>query len=424
MKYLIFFLLVSKFSLGYEEFQINEKPLFTKERIDKEYIQSEQSKDKNGSNLIEFEDQNIDLKRESFRKDFFKKAQIDSSFIGKKASKSIYVNYEKIPKVIFKNQKFSIDLNARVTIKNFDRIETRFIDEKNITILNPENKWVYDNKSYFYNKYYFKVNSNNFSLPVFQVLLYKNEKIFEIITLQPKRINYSNISQDNEKFSNVIANNLSIVTHKTKQYTNNQLLTILELEAAQGNLEDFDLKEFQEKGIHSIEGGFSKQTAIYYAIIPIYTKEVVFEYYNSNKNELVTLRSEVVLKNELVSTQTDLNPNKSNLLFYKKVFIVFFIIIFLLFFVIRRKFIFIFLFLIFVIIFILYNLPHEIAKVRHQSNVYILPTNKSTIFYKTKEVHRVELLGQKGNFVKVLFKKSNQDNKIIGWIKEENIVKN
>ncbi|OUR73937.1 hypothetical protein A9Q76_01755, partial [Arcobacter sp. 31_11_sub10_T18] len=251
--------------------------------------------------------------------DHFEKAEIDAIFLEKEQSQSLYSSYEKSPKIIFKNQRFKISLKTTITTDEFDKIETRFINHENVSILNPDNEWSYGNKNNFYNTYFFKVKSSSFIMPSIQVLMYKNGKIFEIVTLKAKKITYTDVAEDNENFSNVIAKNLEIITHKTKQYTNNQLLTILELKAEQGNLEDFNLKSFKEQGVNSIEDNSINQTAIYYAIIPIYTKRISFEYYNSEMNNFVKIQSQVVLKNELVSTQTDLNPNNSNILLYKKI---------------------------------------------------------------------------------------------------------
>ena len=261
-------------------------------------------------------------------------------------------------------------------------------------------------------------------MPTIQILMYKNGKIFEIVTLKAKKITYTDVAEDNENFSNVIAKNLEIMTHKTKQYTNNQLLTILELKAEQGNLEDFHLKSFKDQGVNFIEENSINQRAIYYAIIPIYTKKISFEYYNSDMNNFVKIQSQVVLKNELVSTQTDLNPNNSNILLYKKILSGSFSLLFFLLYVLRRRFLSIFMALIFLIIFILYNLPNEVLKVKKNSNIYILPTNNSTVFYKLDKIQKVEILNKKDDFLKIFFKKSNTQKEIIGWVKENNIVKN
>jgi len=439
MRYLLLFIFLFQFVLSQENFQVSEESIFKKQAeiqaiIDEQFPQKEELEvpDDNESYInrlmlgedAEFSSDDIKVEIEPVIKNLYEKAVLNSNLLDKNISKNLYANYEKSPRIIFKNQRFKISLKTTITTDEFDSIETRFINFRNVTILNSQNPWEYGNKNNFYNKYYFKVHSEDFMMPTFQIIMYKNSVISEIITLKPKKIKYKNISDDNENFSNVIAKDLKIVTHKTKQYTNNKLLTILELKATQGNLEDFSLSYIKEQGVNSVDENSFKQTAIYYAIVPLHTKKISFEYYNSVSNNFVKIQSAVVLKNELVSTQTDLNPNKSNVLFYKKVLLGSFAGFFLLLYLIRRRFLYIFLALIFLIIFILYMLPNEIVKIKQGSNLYILPTNKSTVFYKIDKLQNVEVLNKKDIFLKVIFKKSNVNKEIIGWVKESNIVKN
>jgi len=440
MKYLLLSILIFQFLISSENIELDEASFFKKQAeiqaiIDEQFppkeittsieeteedslffevLDNETAEYLDNTNSIEV---NVPL-------DHFKEAQVDGIFSNKQSAQSLYASFEKSPKIIFKNQRFKISLKATITTDEFDKIETRFIGHKNITIVNSKNEWKYGNKNNFYNTYFFKVQAQNYKLPTFQVLMYKDGKIFEIVTLKTKHIRYTNVAEDNENFSNVIAKNLEIVTHKTKQYTNNQLLTILELKAQQGNLEDFYLKSFKEQGVNSIEEESSNQTAIYYAIIPIFSKKITFDYYNSETNSFVKLQSSVVLRNELVSTQTDLNPNKSNILLYKKVFLGSLTVLFFVIFLFRKQFIYIFITLIFLIVFILYNLPNERVQVKSESNIYILPTNNSTVFYKFNKSLKVEILNRKDDFVKIIFRETDRNKEIIGWIKEHNIVKN
>ncbi|NQY92842.1 MAG: hypothetical protein HRT43_01640 [Campylobacteraceae bacterium] len=442
MKYLLASILFFQFLLSSENIQLDESEFFKKQAeiqaiIDEQFPQKEvitgieEIEDEDpllsevlDNEVIDYLITTIPSETVPLPTDHYEKAFVDELFINRQSAQSLYASYLKAPKIIFKNQRFKISLKTTVTTDKFDKIETRFIHQKNVVIINPKNEWTFGNKNNFYNSYYFKVQTPDFTMPRIQVLMYKEGKVFEIVTLKPKKIKYTNVADENENFSSVIAKKLEIITHKTKQYTNNQLLTILELKAEQGNLEDFHLKGFQEQGINSLEEDSSSQTALYYAIIPIYSKRVIFEYYNSELNDFVKLQSPVVLKNELVSTQTDLNPNKSNILLYKKILVGFFTILFFLLYLLRRRFLFIFLALIFLIIFVLYNLPNEMIKVKKGSSIYILPTNKSTVFYKMDRNDKVEILNRKDEFVKIFFKKIDENKEIIGWIKEKNIVKN
>jgi len=439
MKYLIFSLLFFQLLIANEISLKDDESFFKKQAeiqaiIDeqfpkKEYIEEIDDENSYANKIlldedVEFNSDSLSVKQELPKQDLFKKAKVDEQFSKNQKSKNVYTNYEKFPKIIFENQRFDVVLKTTITTDEFDKIETRFINLKNVTVLNNQNEWKYGGKNNFYNKYHLKILSKNFKMPTFQVVMYKDGKIFEITTLKPKKLKLTNVSKDNEKFSNVIAKELEIVTHKTKQYTNNKLLTILELKTTQGNLEDFYLKDFVEQGVSSIEEKGTTQTAIYYSIIPLHTKKVSFDYYNSELKSFVRKQSAVVLKNELVSTQTDLNPNKSNVLLYKKIFFGFLVILFFILYLIRRRFLYICITLIFLIIFIVYNLPNERVKIKQGSNIFILPTNKSTIFYKIEKVQKVEVLNQKDIFLKIAFKKTDEKKETIGWIKEINIVKN
>ena len=73
--------------------------------------------------------------------------------------------------------------------------------------------------------------------------------------------------------------------------------------------------------------------------------------------------------------------------------------------------------IIFLIISIIYLLPNEKAIVKKDTNVYILPTRNSTIFFKSANSQNVEILDRKNGFIKVL----GIDNEFIGWIKEESL---
>jgi len=441
MKYLFTCFFIFGFLIANEPISQSDKALYERQAKIQSIIDEQMSKGDNSdtqeynnatsySNQIlnnddvEFSSDSVQIDVEMSTDHLFEKATTDSYFSNIKKSKNLYANYEKYPKVIFKKQRFEVVVKSIVTTDEFERIETRFINSKDVTVLNPSRQWEYGNKNQFFNKYYFKTESNKFVMPTFQILIYREGRIFEIVTLPSIKIKYTDIATQDESFSNIIADKLEIKSHKTKQYTNKQLLTILEIDAVEGNLEDFKLKNVLEQGITSIDGEYPNQTAIYYAIIPLHTKKLVFDYYNAVTNKFVKIQSNVTLKNELVSTQTDLNPNKSNILLYKKIASAFLAFLFFLIYFIKKRFLYIFLALIFLIICILYNMPNEKIVIKQGSNIYILPTSNSTVFYTTKKLQRVEVLNEKDSYIKILINKENEAKETIGWIKERNIVKN
>jgi hypothetical protein len=76
------------------------------------------------------------------------------------------------------------------------------------------------------------------------------------------------------------------------------------------------------------------------------------------------------------------------------------------------------------IAFFIFTRPNSLITISGNTKIYILPTNNSTVFYISPNQQSVETLDKKGEFIKVLFKINEQNSKTVGWIKEEDIVKN
>lgn len=339
-------------------------------------------------------------------------------------SKNLYLSYINYPKHIYKNQRFEIEVKALITRKNYDYIQTRFVNGKNMIPLNPKEKWKKSKKSSntYTNKFYFKAYENKFKMPTIEVRLYKGKRLIEKRRISGLDITFSEIAKSDERFTNVIAKDFKIVTSKTKQYTNKEALTIIDIVSNHSNLEDFYLKGIKEQGITVIEDKYPNQHVIYYLVIPIHKKTIVFNYYNTTNNKLEKIILPITLDEELVSTQTDLNPSNSSFEFYKKIAVGVLAVLLLIIFLWKRKYIFLILFLITAIVFILFTMPNKTVKLKANSVIYILPTKNSTIFQKTKNEIVVEDMKRKNNFVKIMI--GSGDNKFIGWVKEKDVIKN
>ena len=191
-------------------------------------------------------------------------------------------------------------------------------------------------------------------------------------------------------------------------------MTIIDVDAINSNLEDFKLKDIEEQGASALKEVDETQNLVYYFVTPIYKKKIVITYYNTKTKNMKDVTIPLLLQNELVSTQTDLNPNDSSFEKYKKIAAIFFFIVFFLLFVWKRKRVFLIISGILLIISIIYLLPNEKGIVKKDSNVYILPTRNSTIFFKLENNQNIEVLDKKNGFIKVL----GVDSEFIGWIKE------
>ena len=331
------------------------------------------------------------------------------------AAKNLYVSYEEHPSQVFKNQRFEVVVKALVTTSDFDYITTYFSDVENLGILNPDRNWEKINDNTYENRFFFKAKDSDFKIPRISVSLIRDYEILETTDLESIKIDYSDIAKGDERFSSIIAKDLNVKAYKTKQYNNKESLTIIDIDAINSNLEDFNLKGIEEQGVSQIKDEYPNQNMIYYFVMPVHKKKIVFNYYNTDKKSLVPITVPLVLENELVSTQTDLNPHDSSFEKYKKMALVAILIVFILMFVWKRKKIYFLTSAILFVIVSIYLMPNETAVLKSGSNVYILPTKNSTIFFRVESQQEVEILNTKKDFVKIM----GIDNNFIGWVKEE-----
>ena len=189
-------------------------------------------------------------------------------------SKELYLKYTKYPKTIYTNQRFSVELEARVLTPkdNYDAIFTIYENEKNIELLDSNVTWTIKDENLYTTKITFKVKDKDFRLPDITVSIEKSTTIeqnisiknnntysqdwdssdedtyeeeeytietkdiivynsVDSITITPPVIDYNNIAVNQKKFSNIIANDLKIKQIQTKQYNNSMLMVIFNIEA-------------------------------------------------------------------------------------------------------------------------------------------------------------------------------------------------
>ncbi|AXK48175.1 hypothetical protein CRU87_01280 [Aliarcobacter trophiarum LMG 25534] len=336
------------------------------------------------------------------------------------AAKNLYLSYTKIPTNIYKNQKFEIKIEAMITTSKFTNINTKFLNYSNIEVLNPNSSWKKISEDKYENRYYFKVKSTNFTLPLFEVNLFNSNELIDQSILESLQIKHSNIGKIDDRYSNIVAENIILKAFKTKQYNNDNALTIIDLDAINSNLSDFKLKNVEEQGLSSIKEWENIENMVYYFVTPIFQKNLIFTYFNTSTNSFKEIKVPLILQNELVSTQTDLNPNDSTFEKYKKIAAIIVFVIFLLIYIWKRWRIVLILTIISLVVAVLYNLPNKKGVIKTNSYIYILPTKNSTIFFKTEKDERVEALEKRENFVKIL----GVDSDFIGWVKEDSFEEN
>jgi hypothetical protein len=109
---------------------------------------------------------------------------------------------------------------------------------------------------------------------------------------------------------------------------------------------------------------------------------------------------------------------------YKKVAVGVAAIFFILIYLFKRKLLYLLIAIVFALVFFYFAKPNDSLIIHKGTNIYILPTNNSTVFHVTQRKQLVEILNKQYNYYKILFKFENQTTKTVGWIKEEDIVEN
>jgi hypothetical protein len=333
-------------------------------------------------------------------------------------SKEIYLSYEKYPNRVFTGQKFDIQLNS-IILKDptlYDNIITTFTTEDGIDILTTDIQWTEIKQNRYTTTISYKVYDREFNLPKITLALIKNGQIIDYVSIESPKIEYEKIAINQKLFSNIIAKELQVHTVKTKQYTNNILHTTLHIEGKNSNLEDIHLSTYEEQGINSLTQNYPNQSLYYYVMIPSHTKQINFTYYNTEQKEFITIQIPIILDEELVSTQTELNPYNSSILIYKQVFSGVFLTLFIIMYIVTRHNRYLILITIMIIILAYLFIPNKKILLKEDTKVYILPTSNSTVYKVLQRKHIVEIINKKDKFVKVLF-----DNENIGWIKEHDI---
>ncbi len=328
----------------------------------------------------------------------------------------LYLSYENSPQEVYVDETFEMVIKATIFSKDYHNIKTTFSGQKNINILNKNSLWIKKGENIFMNSYIVNIDKKEFVMPQITVdLLDTHGELLDTQTIQEFAVNIKTIEIKEKTYSQVVADSMRLLGHKTKQYDNNQLHTIIKLEAINSNIEKFHLQNFNsQQGINDITKKDGKAVIYYDIFSSIDTKQIKFSYFNTQEKKLKFIKLDIKLEEDLVSTQTDLNPQKSNFHLYRIVALLFVIAVLVgLYFLYKKRFIFIVIGLVaIVIIYLLF--PNKTVLLKAGKNVYIQPLKRSTVFKKTKNKQKVAVLKTQNGFMKVMF-----EDKTIGWVKDE-----
>ncbi len=211
-------------------------------------------------------------------------------------------------------------------------------------------------------------------------------------------------------FCNVLADNLKISNIISSKYDKTKNMLSFTIEAKNANLKDFTLHT-KDENLTVV----SPDKATFFTLIDNNIKNLKFYYFDTLIDNYKKTEIPINIKEETISTQTNLNPEENTLFTPLNILslsiIAFLIIIFL----VYQK--------IWLIIppllltgFLIYNnLPKGDAFLNRGTKIYILPTKNSTVFYESPIGTKVKILKKTKNYTKIQFQNK------IGWIKNEDL---
>ena len=187
----------------------------------------------------------------------------------------------------------------------------------------------------------------------------------------------------------------------------------MEINATNSNLDDFKIPYAIKSGVDNIKDIYKSQKAYCFAIVPNTLKKFKFSYFNTFDNNYKIFSFDIVTKDQTISTQTDLNPHKSEYLIYKTILLVSVSFILLLFYIRKRN----YTLLLIIVMLVGYagylNMPMSKIILQKGVNLKILPTENSTVFYIVPYKIEAKVAYERKGYYKVIL-----PNQKIGWVKK------
>ena len=330
--------------------------------------------------------------------------------------KVLYLSYVETPKRVIKGEIFSITIKTLSVVSDFEDIEYTLQNVHDIKILNDGIPYRKETDHFFLDTFYFQATGTRVRLPDITATLkdyfgttYRpailKGKTIEAISLNPK-----------EDFCGIIAKNFVLKHYKTTSYDDRHNIVVFIAEAKQTFLKDFHLHSALKQGFESLSDTIESSRMTYYAVIDKNEENLHFSYFNTDKNDYITLNIPIIVEDDSVATQSDLKPKDDSKKQLKMLIAVGVILLGVVLLLWRQRVIYTLLILLPGIYVIFLMLPPKKVCIKQQSKIRILPLENGIVFEVAP--HRLQLnkIGSTKGFVKV-----ELPNKKIGWVKDEDL---
>ena len=318
--------------------------------------------------------------------------------------------YSYMPKKVYENQLFPVTVIG-IGEDGSNPPQFTFDPSSQIKPLFDQPLIVQNGNDSFYT-FYFKASRDDIRIPSLYI-----RSSFAETSLNAHTIFIKSLTKRND-FSNVLAADMKIKNSQVSNYDEKSHIVTLSIEAFEANIEDMDLNNTQESGIENISREFAKVEAEFYVVLPVKEKQLKFTYFNTIKNQYITLKVPVVVEDATVTTQSDLNPKEDSFEKLKKYTFMSLVAFFFIMFLFRRDFFYLVLGVVSLITLLTFYIPHKEICINQGATLYILPSETSTVSTRIDAELKTLLLGERTGYKKVEYKEG-----IIGWIKNEDLCK-
>ena len=319
--------------------------------------------------------------------------------------------YSYMPKSLYPNQIFPITIIG-VGQQTSQEVAFEFDRRSGYQPLFKKPLIVHNGNDSFYT-FYFKAKRSDIFTPSIAIL-----SPTQRIKLSSKKIKMKALKEE-KLFCGVVAADMTIKNSQASHYDEKSYILTLAIEAHEANLEDMQLREFTQSGVDRLKRLNAKVEAEFYVVVPPTQKELNLTYFNTIKQEYISFNIPIEVLDASVVTQSELNPQKDDFQRLKKYLFIAIFLFFMLLFLIKRDFFYLVFATLSFITLLTFYIPHKKICLQEDTPLYILPTQTSTITTHFNQKVDTILLGKRKGFKKV----ENSEG-VIGWIKNENICHN
>lgn len=285
-------------------------------------------------------------------------------------------------------------------------------------LLNPDSVWKKVSDDTYENTFIYKIKSPNFALPTLQILAVSEDESFTD-TATAEGVVMEAVELNAERYCQVVAQKMQISNLQARKYDESFNIIIFDISATKSNLEDFHIPNIERQGFNGdLTLSKGKLSGDYYAVVPKRMHELRLSYFNLENLRYEEVALPIIVKSERVSTQSDLEPKNTFLIFTNIALIVLAVFLLACAVYFRKSKVTAFILACLALGLIVYVvLKFEGNKniiIKQDGVVAILPTKNSTILERVAVDSSAEVIGERGEYYKVKLSDSR-----IGWVKKD-----